>query len=67
MGRVETGKIKLSLLLYSTLPNSPGSNNNIIEIFANEIGINFVTLEFLNILPDLSLVSTMLEISPRSV
>jgi hypothetical protein len=43
-----TAHNKLSSLLYRMISNRPGSKYNIMEIFAKQIGTDFVTLEFSN-------------------
>ena len=43
-----TAHIKRSSLLYPRISNRPRSNDDIMEIFAKQIGTDFVTLEFSN-------------------
>jgi len=45
-GIAATAHNKLSSLLYPMISNRPGSNEGIMEMFAEQIGTDFVTLQF---------------------
>jgi len=47
-GVAATAHNKFSSLLYPMISNRPGSNDDIVDIFAKQTGTDFVTLEFSN-------------------
>jgi len=48
MGITAAAHNKYSSLLYPTISNRPGSNDDIMERFAKQFGTDFVTLKFSN-------------------